>query len=174
MTERTVDEGRRRFLKTGAAVAAGATCLGMGLREALAQAKKAGKPLLTEANINDHIRRWTKDDIGRHCGHAKRNLEEYLDRHFHVTEAEKETIASMTKRDRDELNKGLEHAAKHGIKPQVKIVHKDGQTSIDVDRTTTLVSLNASDALPQWVITTVKVVVAVGQALINVFKSPKM
>jgi len=47
------DLTRRDFVKTGLATAlVGAGCLSFGLKEALAQAKETGKPLLTPESLN--------------------------------------------------------------------------------------------------------------------------
>ncbi|MGQ0542259.1 MAG: hypothetical protein ACT4O9_10490 [Blastocatellia bacterium] len=50
------DKTRRDFLKSGAATLAGAFCFSAGLKDALAFAKAAGKPILTQDTLNEFFK----------------------------------------------------------------------------------------------------------------------
>jgi hypothetical protein len=114
---------RRAFL--GGTLAAGAACFGAGLKEALAQAKAAGKPLLTVDNLNSLID--THHRKGSDAYHAllatsKGNHIGFLQTHFHVTDRQMEELKGFSPIQLETLDFLMELARKHGKKLQFAIL----------------------------------------------------
>jgi hypothetical protein len=117
--------GRREFLKKSAGTAAIVGCFSRaGLRAALAQAKQAAKPLLTEANINAHIppvkdltafRAWADE--------VKQDPKAYLDNHFHITLEQREEIdAALDRRTVRQISEGLDRCVRERKPVRVTII----------------------------------------------------
>ena len=124
MRKRNQDEfSRRDFLKNSAGAAAIIGCFTRsGLRDALAQAGKAGKPLLTEANLNAHIppigdlpafRAWVAE--------VKQDVKGYLDKHFHITSEQRDEIDEvLDPRTARQIGEGLDRCVRE--RKPVKVV----------------------------------------------------
>jgi hypothetical protein len=100
---------RREFIVGGATAAVGLTCLSKGIREAIAAAQRTGKPLLTENNLNAFIKanplRLRKgQDVS---AEAIRDLNGFIQRRFHLTEAQSRELASLSAEDKSKLTDAI-------------------------------------------------------------------
>ena len=104
---------RRDFLKTSAA-AVGVSCLRLDLRKALAQAKRVGKPLLTENNLNRLIRAnpatsRSGQELGRE---AIQDLKSLIRNHFSLTPEQEEELQSLTPEDSNRIAQTISNVLK--------------------------------------------------------------
>src|SRR6266853_2071033 len=92
---------RREFLKSGAIAAVGIGCLSLDLREAIAQARQAGKPLFTENNLNRFIRaNPPKSKSGQGLGReAAQDVKSFIRNHFHLTAEQQQELESVSNED---------------------------------------------------------------------------
>jgi hypothetical protein len=100
-------------------LAAGVACFGTGLKEALAQAKAAGKPLLTIDNLNSLIdthHRKGRDAYNALLATSKGNHVAFLQTHFHVTDGQVDEVKRFTPIQVETLEFFVELARKHGQK----------------------------------------------------------
>jgi hypothetical protein len=101
-SQKKVDEDltRREFMKhTGLITLGGLGCLALGgLREAIARAKVTGKPVLTDASLNQFIRTnaATWSTYQRLAGEAKGSLLLFLNKYFTLTPAQAAAVKTMT------------------------------------------------------------------------------
>jgi hypothetical protein len=115
--------GRRDFLKSAGAMAlVGAACLGTGLKQALAQAKKAGKPLLTEKGVNEFINGKSKEELRSLMQEASKDLIGFLHKHFFVAAQQENELKTLAKSDISKLSEALAKAEKQNMSVKVKIV----------------------------------------------------
>ena len=86
---------RRKFLKTSVGAAVMIGCFTKAeLREALAQAKVAGKPLLTAPNINLHITR-SLPTLHTHIAEFRHGPIAYLTAYFYIKPSQREVLAEL-------------------------------------------------------------------------------
>jgi len=101
----------RRRLIMGATIGLGCFKLG-GLKEALAQVKVTGKPILTEQNLNAIIKNayQNKDRTlyMRLAQEAKADIKSFLQKYFTLTNAQSEVLQSLSKENISKLNKALD------------------------------------------------------------------
>jgi rRNA maturation endonuclease Nob1 len=115
--------GRRDFLKNAGAMAlVGAACLGTGLRQALAQAKQAGKPLLTEKGVNEFINSKTKAELRSLMQEASKDLIGFLHKHFFLAAQQESELKTLSKTDISKLSSALTKAEKQNMSVKVKII----------------------------------------------------
>ena len=98
---------RRQFIKRAAtATLVGAGCLKFGLREAVAQAKAAGKPLFTTENVNALIAK--RQDFHKHANEAKVELKGWIRKNFYLAPQQEKTLndfsAEKVKRVKDAID----------------------------------------------------------------------
>jgi hypothetical protein len=108
---------RRAFL--GGALATGAACFGTGLKEALAQAKAAGKPLLTVEKLNaliDTNHRKGRDSYSDFLRGSTGNYIAFLQKHFHVTDGQVHELKQLSPGQLEFLDFCVEFASKRGHK----------------------------------------------------------
>jgi hypothetical protein len=108
---------RRVFL--GSALASGAACFGTGLKEALAQAKAAGKPLLTVDHLNaliDTHHRSGRDAYSDFLKESKGNHIAFLQKHFHLTDGQVQDLKGLSPDQLEFLDLCVEFASKRGHK----------------------------------------------------------
>jgi hypothetical protein len=122
---------RREFLKTGAGVAVGVGCFTRAeLKEALAQAKVTGKPLLTEANINSHIafsataapERRDHQAFAEQVREFKRDSKGYITKHFYATPNQLKEFESLGRNTMNELYEALDRCVRERLPFQVRIL----------------------------------------------------
>jgi len=124
-TEKEV--GRRDFLKAGAGAAAALGCsTAVGLRKALAQAKTAGKPLLTESNVNQHISEFTPQVLRQRAVEFQRDGRGYLIKYFHATDEQKREITSMTSEELKLISDAVQRATKENKPIKINIIPHPG------------------------------------------------
>lgn len=116
---------RREFLVVSGAAAVGLTCLGTNLKAALAAARLAGKPLLTEANINAFIQ---ANPLSTPKGQqvfagAASNLSAFATKHFYLTAEQSSELATISAGDRRKLADAIERARNEGMQLKVRIVN---------------------------------------------------
>ncbi len=86
---------RRQFIKRAATSAiVGAGCLKFGLREALAQAKAAGKPLFTTEHVNALIAK--HQDFHKHANEAKLDLKGWVRKNFYLAPEQEKVLGGLT------------------------------------------------------------------------------
>ncbi len=121
------DVNRRDFLKVSAGAAAAVGCFtSIGLRKALAQAKTAGKPLLTETAVNQHISEFTPQLLHEHALEFQRDGKAYLIKYFHATDAQQREIRSMTAEELKLINDAVQKCASEHKPIRVKIIPHPG------------------------------------------------
>jgi hypothetical protein len=125
---------RRAVLRTAVAGVVGLGCLRLGgLREALAQSKATGKPLLTEGNVNAFIEHAFKDKVAfrSHAALAKENLLAFVDRYFTLTEHQRLVLTKMysptpkARLAKSEFVRGVDLALEKEVPIVVKIGNPD-------------------------------------------------
>lgn len=120
--------GRREFFKAGAIAAAGMGCFTFGgLKEALAQAKAVGKPLLTEQSLNALVP--AKAPVGaarkefvQLAKEARADLKAFIRMRFVLTRVQEQFLHALSDRDLAAINKAIEGALEKGSKFQVKFL----------------------------------------------------
>ena len=122
--------GRRDFLKSAAAVAlVGGTCLGTGLKQAMAKAKKTGKPLLSEKSLNEFIESKPKAELRRLMEEAHGDVRAFIRKYFYVAPEQEKELAAVPEAELLRVSEGLQKALKENLKPQAKFVTaKSGPT----------------------------------------------
>ncbi len=113
---------RRDFLKSAAAAAFVGTCLETDFREAIAAAKQAGKPMLTEKGINDFIASKSKEQLRPLMEEARHDLRAFVRKHFYVAPQQEKELTALDEADIRKLNDALGTALKQNLKPQAKFV----------------------------------------------------
>lgn len=116
---------RREFLVVSGAAAVGLTCLGTNLKAALAAARLAGKPLLTEANINAFIEAHPMSAPKGQAvfSEAATNLGAFVNKYFYITAEQRSELATISAADRKKLAQAIERARKEGMQLKVRIVN---------------------------------------------------
>ena len=109
---------RRDFLKSAAAAAFVGTCLETDFREAIAAAKQAGKPMLTEKGINDFIASKSKEQLRPLMEEARHDLRAFIRKHFYVAPQQEKELTALDEADIRKLNDALGTALKQNLKPQ--------------------------------------------------------
>lgn len=86
--------GRRDFLKDSATAAVAVSCLSLDLRRAVAQARKEGKPVLTENNLNAFIRanRPDKEKARQLAQEAANDPKGFIRRRFYLTSTQESEL----------------------------------------------------------------------------------
>ena len=116
---------RRAFLKNGSTATLVAVFLSsVDVRGAIAQARSAGKPLLTENNLNRFIRaNPPKSKTGQLLGReALQDLPEFIRGHFSLTATQQEELASLTQEQLKQLYDALSKIIKQRGELQIKIM----------------------------------------------------
>ncbi|MEZ5428343.1 MAG: hypothetical protein R2747_18890 [Pyrinomonadaceae bacterium] len=108
--EKDANKTRRDFLKTGfAAVIAGTACFSFGgLKEALAAAKKAEKPLLTVDNLNALVPDEPNDEYFKLAKRALNDPLAFLKKYFYITDIQNEGLASLNSEDWEKIKNGIQ------------------------------------------------------------------
>ncbi len=93
-------------------------CLSLGgVREALAQVRITGKPLLTDKSLNEiflnAIRNRNKAVYTNLLNEAKTNLYKFLSKYFTLTPIQATLIKNISKQNIEEINKGIEMAVRN-------------------------------------------------------------
>lgn len=111
---------RREFLKDGMTpVVVGAGCLKFGLKDALAQAKQAGKPLFSVQRLNALV---PSKPNATYIGRAKEAEHDPLDfarKYFHVTSKQEESLASLSPDDIEIIRKAIRTALEKNYRLRV-------------------------------------------------------
>jgi len=101
----------RRMLIKIAAIGLGCFKLG-GLKEALAQVKATGKPLLTEKNLNAFImnayQSGDKTLYLRLAQEAKADIRRFLQKYFTLTDVQAEVLQSLSSQNITKISKALD------------------------------------------------------------------
>lgn len=107
------DLTRRDFVKTGLATAlVGAGCLSFGLKEALAQAKETGKPLLTPESLNKLFANGKANKVL--AGEAIPDIKAFIRRRFTLTSQQNQVLDKFSMTDLTKLQDVLKPVSKHG------------------------------------------------------------
>ena len=121
--EKKTKLARRQFLKdTGLTTAA----LGVGYfsfgawRQAFAQARVTGRPVLTEQTLNTFIPK-ERTTFKRLAAEAKRDLPAFVRSRFSLTAAQEREIDNLTPAEQSQIKKAIDLAEKEGVPLQVKI-----------------------------------------------------
>ena len=121
---------RRLFVaRAGVGAAVGAGCLRFGLREALAAAQAAGKPLLTEESVNSFLaaKAEREPEFRRTLSEAQENLQEFVRSHFYLTQQQEAALDSITQEQVNKVRQALQEAVGKHYKVEVRFV-TDSQT----------------------------------------------
>jgi hypothetical protein len=102
---------RRQFL---VASTVGMGCLGIGLKEALAQVRATGKPLLTQESLNNFINNAAKDPklYERYVREASLNLKGFVKTHFTLTSEFEKNLNAMSSQDVQKFTKIINSSVK--------------------------------------------------------------
>jgi hypothetical protein len=143
------DVSRRKFLRDTAVAVVAAGCFAStgGIREALAQAKAAGRPLLTEANLNAHLPKPDNMKAFRHMvAEVKHDLKGYLARHYYVTPQQmRELDEALTPDVLRQINEGLARCVRERKPVRVTITtDQSGERSADASSLMTKVGYTPS------------------------------
>jgi len=107
---------RRAFIDSAAKAALAAGCFAsVGMRQALAQAKLAGKPLLTAQTVTALLPP-PGPQLQQHIAEMKVNLVAYLQKYFYLTDAQ----ARKGQAVQVQLNEALDKAAQQNLAIQVE------------------------------------------------------
>lgn len=115
---------RREFLVGGATGVAGLVFFNKTLRAAVAAARQANKPLLTERSLNA----FTKSNSLRTAkgqrvfAEATNNLDAFIETHFHLTDEQRSELATISAEDRQKLIDAIQQAREKKLGLTVKIV----------------------------------------------------
>jgi hypothetical protein len=115
--------GRREFVKkAGTGTVVGLGCLRFGLKKALAAAQVAGKPLLTERNVNHFISGKVANEAEfRQAGaEAKQDVKTFARTHFHLTPDQEQALDSLTPEQISTINHWIDVALEKHANVQVK------------------------------------------------------
>jgi hypothetical protein len=116
---------RRDFVKkAGLGAVMGAGCLRAGLKEALAAAQVAGKPLLTEGNLNAFIATKTEHEaeFRQSVRDAEADLKGLVRTHFHLTAEQEQALESLTQEQTNKIIALLNEAAEKHAKVEVRFI----------------------------------------------------
>ncbi len=119
--------GRREFLKTGVVAAIGIGCLRGNLREALAQANAAGKPLFMPENINKLIAKHQSGnpaELRALANQAKANPKGFIAKNFYLTPRQQHEFDALGPRHMEVITTAIDRAGK-GVDVKVRIVEAD-------------------------------------------------
>jgi TAT (twin-arginine translocation) pathway-exported protein len=122
---------RRQFLKTSAGLAVAAGCFSsIGLRQAIAEARRTGKPVLTPARVESNIPAPTSPEFHQHIAACKENPRAYLEQTFHLTRAQQRAIDSLSPDDRQKLNAALDTAEQRKLPIRIQHVPSPQRFSV--------------------------------------------
>jgi len=117
---------RRKFLKDGMApVALGAGCLKFGLKDAFAQARKAGKPLFSVERLNALVPSKPNDTYISHAKEAESDPLGFARKYFHLTSKQEEVFASLSPTDIEKIRKAIRTALEKNYR--VRVTHNRTQ-----------------------------------------------
>ena len=111
-TEKVIE--RREFLKDVAKTSVIAvSCLSFGLKEALAQSKVTGKPLLTEKSLEAFILKASSNwrVYQKYTKEATYNLKGFINKHFTLTSEFEKNMNTMSNRDVASFTKIIQQSA---------------------------------------------------------------
>ncbi|MEK6304482.1 MAG: hypothetical protein AABO41_27655 [Acidobacteriota bacterium] len=122
--EKKID--RREFMKSGATGAiVGLSVLKLGLKEARAQAKQTGRPLLTDRAVNSlFLRSGAKS--AELAAEARRDVKGFVKRNFTLNSAQEQQLESLSAEEIEAINANLALVEKRGSSltvrfgPQIK------------------------------------------------------
>ncbi len=113
---------RRSFIKGGAFGLIGAFCLSAGLKEAIANAKATGKPLLTQDSLNNLFAEATsKKNINKVVKEILKDPVSWLIKNFSVTDIQKNAIKSISSSNWESIKRILKPVAENGGTVRVEI-----------------------------------------------------
>ena len=114
--ERKID--RRGFMISSASGAiVGLSCLSIGLKEALAQARQTGKPLLTEESLNNLFTVGGSNErsmVAARIVEAKQDVKGFIRSRFTLTPAQEAKLESLSAEQLETIRRLLESAEKTG------------------------------------------------------------
>lgn len=126
---------RRSFLKGKAAFLGGLFVANWGTRAQIREYKQAGKPLLTEANLNRFFEAArSRGELGKHVQHARSDVSGFLHSNFSLSPQQETTLARLTPAQRTQLNELLSGAEGPGAALRFKFVNnaRTCQTQVSV------------------------------------------
>jgi hypothetical protein len=125
---------RRKFLKTSVGAAAMIGCFTKAeLREALAEANAAGKPLLNGANINLHINH-SMPTLQSHVADFKHDPLGYLEKYFYIRPSQRAFLAELFDSETlASLKAFLDKRAQDKKTFKVTLTHKEPNLSSTMD-----------------------------------------
>ena len=88
-------------------------CLRVGLKEAISESRRTGKPILTETNLNRFAIK-SETDISKYqemTKEAQTNLKDFLSKHFILTPEHEKAIEGISERDLKDLKEALEEVS---------------------------------------------------------------
>lgn len=113
---------RRRFLMACGALAVGGCFSGINPRAVLAESRRTGKPILTDAQFNTRLaslrgRQGFRPEIEE----MKRDLLAYLDRRYNLTAQQRAVIGRLPQAQRVQLNASLDRAVQQNLAVKLQI-----------------------------------------------------
>ena len=126
---------RRSFLKGEAAFLLGSLFVAnWGTPAQIRQYKQAGKPLLTEANLNRFFEEArSRGDLSRHARQGRADVSGFLHANFSLSPQQETTLANLTLAQRAQLGELLSHAEEPGAALNFKFVNSARcQTQVSV------------------------------------------
>jgi hypothetical protein len=90
------DSNRRRFLQAGVAAAIGGVCFSSAtIKEALAKARQAGKPLFTAKNFNASLPQKHNNTLRRLMQEARQDIKAFIRQRFYLTKEQEKELDSL-------------------------------------------------------------------------------
>jgi|CXWL01.1.fsa_nt_gi hypothetical protein len=113
---------RRQFLLAGGVIAAGTCFSGINVREALAESRRLGKPVLTDAAFTERLASLRKGPAFRQeIEDMKRSLPAYLETRYVLNAKQRELIGQVNPKQALELNANLDQALRMNLGVRLQI-----------------------------------------------------
>ncbi len=110
--DRNTKLSRRGFVAAGLSAIAAVGCLSVGLKEALAQSRQTGKPVLTADSINELFAdERTNKALG---AEAARDIRKFVRDHFTLTKVQAQRLDGLSKANTRQLNDAMKMLSKEG------------------------------------------------------------
>jgi hypothetical protein len=92
-----LDVSRRVFLRLAGTAAVGGVCFtSTTMKQALAAARRSGKPLFTEANLNALLPKKHDETFRRLAQDARRDIRSFIRQRFYLTSEQEGELASLS------------------------------------------------------------------------------
>ncbi len=115
---------RRRFLAACGVLAVGGCFRGLNMRDALAESRQIGKPLLTDAQFNARLTSLQRQGpaFRSEIEDLKRNLLGYLEPRYNLTPQQRTVVSRLPQAEQAELRANLDRALQSnlGVKLQIR------------------------------------------------------